>query len=120
MEAYLACEIINFSQFLSFYLQVFYVCQLHKDVENEKSFIFYISEFLLKDPLLSFSIFVAKVRREKSLSISSENDNTNQYLNGGDDSDPDESLEQNNEQPDKEDEVKDRLSVVTLFATNKV
>ena len=77
-----------------------------------------MSEFLLKDPLLSFSIFVAKERKEKSLSISSENDNSNQYLNGGNDSDPDESLEQNNEQLNEE--IKERLSVVTLFATNKV
>ena len=89
-------------------------------MENEKAFIFYMSEFLLKDPLLSFSIFVAKERKEKSLSISSENEHSNQYLNGGNDSDPDESLEQNNEQLNEDNEFKERLSVVTLFATNKV
>ena len=79
-----------------------------------------MSEFLLKDPLLSFSIFVAKERKEKSLSISSENEHSNQYLNGGNDSDPDESLEQNNEQSNEDNEIKERLSVVTLFANNKV
>ena len=91
------------------------MCQLHKDVENEKSYVFAISEFLLKDPLLSFAIYVAKERREKSHSVSSENNN--QFLNGDDESDPEESAEH----VDESDIMpKERLSVVTLFATNKV
>ena len=79
-----------------------------------------MSEFLLKDPLLSFSIYVAKERKEKSRSICSENDNNNQFLNGDDESDPDENVEQNNDMLNDNDRAKDRLSVVTLFATNKV
>jgi len=104
----------RFFIFLVFLFQVIYICQLHKDVENEKSFIFYISEFALKEPLLSFSIHVAKERKEK---VRLSRENSNGHVMNGDDGEEegDESL------GDLNDEVEERqtMSFVTLITINK-
>ncbi|XP_066936183.1 enhancer of mRNA-decapping protein 4-like isoform X2 [Clytia hemisphaerica] len=103
------------------YNPVVYVCQLHKDDEPSSSFIFYVSEFLLKEPLLSFSIHVAKERKEKSRSVTSEENGDQGNGENDEDGDQNESLEQNEFSSDHEDndDAKERLSIVTLFSTNR-
>ena len=116
------CVYNYYSQFYvpSFYFyQVLYISQLYKDVENEKASIFNMSEFALKEPLLSFSIYVAKERKMKSSSLSGENENGMHALNGDCD-EPMGDLMNDENLENTEDASKEKTSVVTLFAVNKM
>lgn len=80
--------------------QVLYICQMHHDLEKENSSFISISEFILKEPLLSFAINVAKERKSRSSSDEAEAD-----------------LDDSEDKEEKEE--KSNLSVVTLFAIQK-
>ena len=63
---------------------------------------------------------MAKERKEKSRSVTSE-DNEDQVNGDDDEEDQNESMEQNGFSSDHEEnsDTKERLSIVTLFSTNK-
>lgn len=83
-----------------------YICHLSQDIEKEKTTIVSVSEFILKEPLLSFSIFTAKDRKGFLKS-----DESHDMING--DADNDESVD-----IDEGGEMK-IVTSVTLFAIQK-
>lgn len=95
-----------------------YICQLYQDVENEKTTIVSVSEFVLKDPVLSFSIMSAKERKTKRSSPSTDD---NKVAVNGDGEDDSRELDGDEEDEDgKRDEMNSKiLSIVTLYAIQK-
>lgn len=91
-------------------------------MEREKTTVVSVSEFILRDPILSFSIFVAKERKSHQTSHDENEDGSaSKAVNG--DMDQDVSNDTKEDDDDDEGEVenrnKKRVTVVTMFAIQR-